>query len=377
MYKYEMDKRFIQYFDGRMHQVFFYLTDQCQIRCKQCLYKPNLTFHMGNDMISPQTVKELGADFHQMGASKVTLMGGEPALYGDLEHNNLQEIIKCLRGIGYEYIRMDTNDLYEDDMLALEGIKELDEISFSLDGYDEETNGFVRGSNCFEKTVNNIKRAIELNYNVYITTCVHKKLAEKNVDGFPKLKSMIEFADSIGVREINFHVLLKHGFPMDTWTEDTAITVAEWMEIREVLEAWLDNFAETHNIRVRIPQHFVSKERFEKNKEFYGYCPVKLGERILVHPDGQLRICSGLISSKYCIAKYIEKDKKIIWEEGNTNEITDHTRICDTPCTNQSKGMDCGEDIVPLCFSFKPMQKEYVWKNKLRWDDNENNELEY
>lgn len=369
MYTYDIDKRFIQHFRGRMHQVFFYLTDKCQIRCKQCLYKPNLTFHMGNVEMSMETVKELGTDFYQFGASKVTLMGGEPALYGDTEHNDLQGIVRYLRNIGYEYIRMDTNGLFKDDMLALKGMKELDEVSFSLDGYNDEINSFVRGCNNFEQTVRNIKRAIDLGYKVYITTCVHKRLAERETNGYPKLKSMIEFADSLGVEEINFHVLFKHGFPMDTWTEDTAISVSEWVNIRSILQEWLEVYLQTHHIRVRIPQHFVNKKEFEENKKFYGYCPVKLGERILVHPDGQLRICSGLISSKYCIAQYIEKEKRIIWEEGNMNELTDHTRICDTPCTNQSKGMDCGEDVVPLCFSFKPMQEEYVWKNKLRWDD--------
>ncbi|MFH1392721.1 MAG: hypothetical protein ABIG90_03605 [bacterium] len=39
-----------------------------------------------------------------------------------------------------------------------------------------------------------------------------------------------------------------------------------------------------------------------------------------------------------------------------------------TPCTNQSKGQGFG-DFVPLCFSFKPRQKELIWQEKLDWEE--------
>ena len=46
---------------------------------------------------------------------------------------------------------------------------------------------------------------------------------------------MINWAENIGIKEINFHVLFKHGFPMDTWTEDTAIMPEEWTAIKTEL----------------------------------------------------------------------------------------------------------------------------------------------
>lgn len=373
-FNYNMDERFFKYFNNRIKQVFFYTTNCCQLRCKQCLYKPDLTFQMGKKEIEKNTMVELGEDFYNMGARKATIMGGEPSLYGSSDHSDLVDLIDKLKNIGYEYIRMDTNGFFDDDMLALDGMKKLDEISFSLDGYTPEINNWARGNDkAYENCVKNIKRALTLGYKVDVTTCVHKKLAEKDENGIYQLINMIRWAESIGIKEINFHVLFKHGFPMDTWTEDTAITPEEWLKIKDALYDLVYNNDNTLKINVRIPEHFVKKEEFNKNSKFYGYCPVKLGERILVHPDGQLRICSGLISSKYCIAKYLD-NKRIIWEEGNTNEITDHE--CDkyTPCTNQSKCMEYAEDLVPLCFSFKPLQKEFIWENKLNWDERKNKE---
>lgn len=363
---YKMDKKFIEYFEGRLKQVFFYTTEECHLRCKQCLYKPNLFFKMDKRKEIPlNELKELAEDFIKLGAKKMTIMGGEPSKYGDPEHKQLGELIKYCKDVGYEYVRMDSNGQYEDDMLANENIKYLDEISFSIDGHTAEINDFLRSTGAYDKCVKNIKRAVELGYTVDLTACIHPKLLEKDENGKVQLHNMIKFAENLKVRAINFHVLLKHGFPMDTWTEDTAVEPQKWIEVREILAENIAN--NEYKIDVRIPYHFVEKDKFDQRPQYYGYCPAKLGERVLVHPDGQIRICSGLISSKYCVAKYF--DKKIVWEEGYTNELCDHKLNENTPCTNQSKGMKCGENLVPLCFSFKPYQKEYVWKNALKWEE--------
>src|SRR5437868_1487493 len=52
-------------------------------------------------------------------------------------------------------------------------------------------------------------------------------------------------------------------------------------------------------VDVRLPQCFVKREEFERNPEYYGYCPVKMGERVMVHSDGVIRICSNLICSSF------------------------------------------------------------------------------
>ena len=125
----EIDPQFIHYFRGRLKQVFMYVTDDCQLRCRQCLYKPNLVFHMKRKEIPINEVVRLMADFKKLGASKLTIMGGEPALYGTPDHVQLEEMINVALEMGYEYVRMDTNGQFEDDMLAHEGMKKLHEVS--------------------------------------------------------------------------------------------------------------------------------------------------------------------------------------------------------------------------------------------------------
>jgi len=362
-FNFKIDNEFIKYFDGRLKQVFFYVTDKCQLECKQCLCKPNLVFQIKRKEIDLDELKKLAADFKKLGAIKATIIGGEPSLYGDPNHKQLIKLIRDIHDMGYKYIRMDTNGQYEDDFLANDGMKLLDEISFSVDGYSPETNNILRGNGTFEKVIRNIKRAVELGYNVNVTTCVHPALIKRDAAGELGLDKMIRFAEILGVKVINFHVLFKHGFPMDLWTEDTAINWEEWVKTFKEINNNVEKGK--YNIHVRNPQHFVTKEEFYKNPEYYGYCAAKLGERVLVHPDGMIRICSGLICSKYCVAKFY--DNKIIWEQGLTNELLDHNLSTFTPCTNQYKGMKCG-NLLPLCFSFKPKQKEIIWREAINWE---------
>ncbi len=360
---FDTDPRFITYFKN-LKQVFLYITDECNLRCFQCLYKPNLIFKKKKKEIKYNTVVDLISDFRELGAIKLTLIGGEPTLYGYSKNNKpLLKLIEEAKKIGYEYIRISTNGIFKTNLLVKSEFKMLDEIAFSLDGFTSEINDPIRGKGNFKKCVINIQKAIELGYNVSITCCIHKKLLERNKYGELLIDTMIKFAESLRLNIINFHDLFKCGVPMDTWTNNLNPTVESWIKAYNEISKKIKS--NEYNISVRLPLCFITKEEFDKNPEYYGYCPVKLGERVMIHPNGSIRICSNLICSPYKIAQYY--DKKIEWNNSLTNEILDHNLNRFTPCTNRGK-INYG-NFVPLCFSFKPNQEELIWKN-LMWDDN-------
>jgi len=360
---FKIDPRFAGYFRD-LKQVFLYVTDECNLRCVHCLYKPDLIFHLKEKEIELNTALALISDFREMGATKLTIMGGEPTLYGmSQDWKPLLTLIKEAKQLGYEYVRIDTNGQFEEGLLAKEDFKRLDEITFSLDGPNPAINDPIRGAGTFEKCVANLKRAIELHYSVDITCCLHKGLIQRNTDGNLLLDTMILFAESLGVNRINFHDLFKTSIPRDCWTGNIDTSLREWIdvwtEIQKNIEAGRDK------IPVRAPQCFVKKEEFDRNPEYYGYCPAKIGERVLIHPNGIIRICSLLIGTPYGIAKFYEG--KIVWDESSTNELRGHELEQNTPCTNQHKGRYFG-NFVPLCVSFKPKQKELIWEQKLDWE---------
>ncbi len=357
-----MDSKFREYFDGRLKQVFLYLTDECHLRCNYCLYKPNLTFHLKEKEIPLKTAIELISDFRELGASKLTIMGGEPTLYGvSQQWVPLLNLIKESKQMGYEYVRIDTNGMFDSKLLYKEEFKLLDEITFSLDSHKSYVNDVVRGRGSFDKCVSNIRLAVGLGYHVDITACVHKLNAGRDTDGNLLLHKLILFAESLGVNRINFHPIFKMGVPRDTWTNEFDIQPNEWLRIFEEIQHKINN--KEYKITVRIPQRFITTEEFNKEPEYYGYCPVKLGERVLVHPDGIIRICALMIGTPYGVARFY--NNKIVWDESNTNETINHKLDESTKCANQRR--DFGK-YIPLCISFKPKQEEIIWKKRLKWE---------
>jgi molybdenum cofactor biosynthesis enzyme MoaA len=79
-HKFEVDPAFKNHFTA-LRQVFMYITDRCNLECEQCIYKPSIS-HFINEEIELSTALGLLSTFRELGAAKVTFLGGEPTLYG-------------------------------------------------------------------------------------------------------------------------------------------------------------------------------------------------------------------------------------------------------------------------------------------------------
>ena len=350
-----IDSRVEQYFDKNIKQVFVYITSRCGLHCQQCLYKPLLCPDSSD--IDYNVLIKLLKIFNKWGAYKLSFLGGEPTLYYDKNNKKkLSNVISESKNIGYKYVRIDTNGQFDNEFLDDINIKKLDEITFSLDGHTKEINDSVRGNGSYEKCVNSIKKAVKLGYNVQITSCFHKNSCPNVEIGLKNLKYMIEFAKELGVKSINFHPIIKVGVARDNWINSTNIDASDWNTIYQKM---LEIFPwDTENIKVRIPMRFVDKNLVYKNREKYYYCPLDMGERALIMPDGQIKVCAFTIGTNECVARYnenaifLEKDCNEINKRGTLNE--------NSVCYNQI--MDYGS-IIPLCMSYKPHQSEIVWND--------------
>lgn len=343
------------YFDNKVKQVFVYITSRCQLRCKQCLYKP-LLCNKSPD-INFYTLLDLLNEFYKYGAYKVSFLGGEPTIYNDKENvKNFGDVIEKVRQIGYKYIRVDTNGQFENLFLDQYKIRLLDEITFSLDGHDEKTNDAVRGKGTYNRCVSNIKYAVSKGYKVQITSCVHKYSCPDIYEGIENLKKMILFAEQLGVYSINFHPILKVGIDRDTWIENTDIMPDTWKSIyEELIRMILDD---EFKIKVRIPMRFCQKKNAILSRERYFYCPLEMAERALIMPDGQIKVCAFTIGTNSCVARY---DSKAVRFEEKNNELAQiGTLDKGVLCYNQK--ID-SETLIPLCMSYKPYQSELVWED--------------
>ena len=352
-------EKFKNAFDGRITQVFLYLTDTCNLRCRQCLYKTELTFQLSQKEIPYQDALGLMESFYNLGARKITFMGGEPTLY-----KKLPELVHKARQLGYSYIRMDSNGTFNTSLLDNPYLQEIDEITFSLDGYNEEINDSIRGKGSFYKCVHNIKKAISRGYEVHVTTCVHRGFTQNaSSDEHLGLIEMIKFLKSLGVAKINMHDLFKSGIPRDVWSDSIDTSIEEYLNAYQLV---IEYKKENKDNTIRMPQCVTTQDEFNRNPEYYGYCSVKQYDRILAFPNGMLRVCSLMIGTPYCVGYY--NSNRVYWNENPTNEILGHEMNNNTKCTNQGKGNHFSGEYVPLCVSFKPKQDEPVWIERLKWE---------
>lgn len=355
-----IDNRLIEYYNQKIKQVFVYITSRCQLHCRQCLYKPLLCSESTD--IEFETLQEMLKIFNSLGAYKVSFLGGEPSLYYDSKnHKVFADILKLCKTIGYKYVRFDTNGQFSTDFLEQDSLKYADEVTFSLDGFNRETNDIVRGTGSFDKCIANISAAVQYGYKVQITMCVHSDICPSVEEGINNIEKMISFAASLGVFAINFHPILKVGIARDNWIDNTNISPDVWMMIYRVIQE--RNFNNAYSISVRLPMRFVDKSIYNQNKDKFSYCPIQLAERALIMPDGTIKVCAFTIGTPYHIANYNESMLALYtgeYSEYSMCKNYNSTKSYESHCLFQKIDSDC---YVPLCMSFKPYQKEIVWND--------------
>lgn len=355
------EQSFENYYNNHIRQVFVYLTSRCQLHCKQCLYKPLLGIG-GND-IPFDRLNSLLLKLHELGAFKISFLGGEPTLYEDRTKNkDFLDVIDVSKQIGFQYIRFDTNGQFNETFLADERLKNSDEITFSLDGFDAKTNDAVRGIGSFNKCLSNIKKAVDYGYKTQITTCVHNLVCPNIDEGIRNIEHMIEFAASLGVRSLNFHPILKVGIARDEWIDNTNIKPDVWMRVYKTIQQ--RNIDGRYPISVRLPMRFVEKKQYLDNRQVYEYCPLQKAERALVMPDGTIKVCAFTIGTPYHLAEYNSERVNVVHGKYSEYDLVDDFKLADFRNTHDQYCIFqnfSDKWLTPLCMSYKPHQKEIVW----------------
>lgn len=353
-----IDSQLVEYYNQKIKQVFVYITNRCQLHCRQCLYKPLLCSESID--IDFETLKELLNVFKSLGAYKVSFLGGEPTLYHDLKSNTtFTDVLRFCKRIGYRYVRFDTNGQFQAGFLEQKNLNYADEITFSLDGFDRETNDIVRGKGSFDRCLSNISAAVQCGYKVQITMCVHNDVCPSVEIGINNIEKMISFAASLGVSTINFHPIIKVGIARDNWIDNTNISPDVWMMIYKVIHE--RNYNKAYSIPVRVPMRFVERSVYGQNIDLFSYCPLQLAERALIMPDGTIKVCAFTIGTPYHIANYDESALNLhIGEYSEFSLCKNHNNTDNSESNCLFQKIDSNR-YVPLCMSFKPCQKEIVW----------------
>ena len=353
----ETDLRFDERFAGRLKQVFLYLTDECNTRCVHCYYKPWLKDHHGE--MPTEVVQALLQKFRSLGATKVSLLGGEPTQYGQAPGNErLGRIVTLARQIGYTYIRIVTNGLFDDSLLCDPELRRIDEITFSVDGDTPEVHNSLRGTNAFQRVIRSLRHAVSLGYRVHMTMCVHRGNIGLTATGEPLLVRAIRWAASLGVHSFNFHPLLRMGVARDGWTGETDIEPEQWIQAYRLIQSLTQ---QGHfGITVRIPIRFVSSLQLSNHPQYYGYCSVRSADRLDVHPNGTMHTCALHTGTSTAVAtfRHLDNRVRIQWEERDGELDQGPLMTAGVhPCHVIKRTPD---GLTPLCISLKTSQEDRI-----------------
>lgn len=161
-----------------------YITNACNLKCKHCFMLSGKKLE--NELTLEDWMKVL-TSFKENGGEFVTFSGGEPLMF-----KNFPQIISHAHDLGLKSTVL-SNGLLWSDKLIHELAPFIDEIQFSLDGVDEETNSVVRGSGHFEKVVDTIVKFANVGVKTSVaTTFTYENLNESTQTRYKNLVDLIK-----------------------------------------------------------------------------------------------------------------------------------------------------------------------------------------
>ncbi|MCD1294899.1 SynChlorMet cassette radical SAM/SPASM protein ScmF [Methanocella sp. CWC-04] len=177
-------------------QIYFYLTDGCNLRCRHCWISPKYSKEGKFNYIPVSLFRSIIEEAKPLGLQRVKLTGGEPLL-----HPDIQEIINIIRDNGL-ILCIETNGV----LCTLEMVRLIASckpgcISVSLDGANKETHEWVRGvEGCFDAALEGIRNLVNAGIKPEIIMTIMRRNSGQ-------IEDMIRLAESLGASSLKFNVV--------------------------------------------------------------------------------------------------------------------------------------------------------------------------
>lgn len=175
-----------------------YITNACNLRCKHCFMKSGIRL---NSELNLEDWIGILSDFKTSGGENVTFSGGEPLMFKEFA-----DVLKYAYSIGLKTTIL-SNGLLWTETLIEELAPFIDEIQFSIDGVNEETNAAVRGVGYFNIVVEVVVKFANLG----VKTSVSTTFTPENLDDeiHFKYKELVRAIEDRTTNEVFFKLSKK------------------------------------------------------------------------------------------------------------------------------------------------------------------------
>jgi SynChlorMet cassette radical SAM/SPASM protein ScmF len=210
-----------------LNQIYFYLTDGCNLRCRHCWIAPKYqTEGEAATALDLDLFRHIVDQAKPLGLSAVKLSGGEPLI-----HPQFSEILDYLRGQDLRLsIESNGTNCSTEVAAKLKACKDAF-VSVSLDGSDAETHEWMRGvEGCFDATVRGIKNLVDAGFRPQVIM----SLLRRNKG---QMEALVRLAESLGAGSVKFNMV------QPTARGERLHEAGETLSIEELVQLgqWVEN----------------------------------------------------------------------------------------------------------------------------------------
>jgi len=285
-------------FQAGERNVFLHVLTACNLSCNHCYI--NQQQHGANMLPRDQLEKWVRLFSRKDNKqSNIIFLGGEPTMHPDLVHG-----IRVARKCGY-HVTVDTNGYLFHEFLERVSPGMLDYLSFSLDGPDGAINDAIRGEGVFEVCTTNLRKAVELGFNVSLIYTV----SNRNID---HLSRMVPLLNDLGVKRFFVQVIGMRGKSASAVQQSSGksslqVDPVHWLSVVPDVAAK----AAACGITTIYPKVYL-----ENNEVFE--CAGNVAENFFIFPNGRVYLCP--LCEDYPIHSYEIKDDQLVEVEGLTEK---------------------------------------------------------
>ncbi len=271
--------------------VFFHLLTACNLACRHCYINP--AQHGTATLPLPTVLSWLKLFARPEQQTNLILLGGEPSL-----HPDLSTIIKAAKSMRY-VVTVDSNGYLFHDLLNKVTPRELDYLSFSLDGPDAAVNDSIRGEGVFAVCTDNIRKAVASGF----ATSLIYTVSSLNIEALHRMPALLV---ELGVRRFFIQVIGLRGNPA---AAKSAVSVnwqvdpEQWLTIVPTVA----QEAARRGIHVTYPKVYLDRDELFQ-------CAGMVAENFFIFPNGRVYQCP--LCEDHPIHSYCIEEGRLVHREG-------------------------------------------------------------